>query len=169
MPSPQRQMGATQMLALKLCGGRGVYERLELTEFHDPRPRHRLPSTAVSAKNGREPKRSFKLDAAISLHRAHARCERCHSASRAIRAICGRPTPVVAPCAARGDRFATVSRDDCGRPKFEFSQRQPLHKAPQGDPTGKRTLQAHGWDVGDGERCQIYPQEMPRRCLTKLH
>ena len=32
-------------------------------------------------------KRSFKLDVAISLHRAHARCERCHSASRAIRAI----------------------------------------------------------------------------------
>ena len=38
------------VVVLKLCGGRGVYERLELTEFHDPRPRHRLPSTAVSAE-----------------------------------------------------------------------------------------------------------------------
>ncbi len=114
-------------------------------------------------------KRSFKLDTAISLHRAHARCERCHSASRAIRAICGRPAPVVAPCAAWGDRFAAVSRDDCGRPKLEFSQRLSFRKAPPGDPIGKPALQAHGQDVGDGERCQFYPQEMPRRHLTKLH
>ena len=46
------------MVVLKLCGGRGVYEGLELTEFHDPRPRHRLPSTAVSAE-----KRSMSKEA----------------------------------------------------------------------------------------------------------
>ena len=56
----QSKMGATIVVVLKLCGGRGVYERLELTEFHDPRPRHRLPSTAVSAKNGRESKTQFQ-------------------------------------------------------------------------------------------------------------
>eukprot|EP01043_Picozoa_sp_COSAG02_P072481 COSAG02_NODE_13679_length_1363_cov_1.283228_1_plen_27_part_10 len=27
------------MVALKLCGGRGVYEGRKLAEFHDPRPR----------------------------------------------------------------------------------------------------------------------------------
>ena len=48
------------MVVLKLCGGRGVYEGLELTEFHDPRPRHRLPSTAVSAeKRSKKPHKDF--------------------------------------------------------------------------------------------------------------
>ena len=43
-------MGASLVVALKLCGGRGVYEGRKLAEFHDPRPRHRLPSAAVSAE-----------------------------------------------------------------------------------------------------------------------
>ena len=66
----------------------------------------------------------------VGLHRAHARCGRCHAACRAIRAIGGRPGLAVAPCAAWGDRFAAVSRDDCGRPKLEFSQRLSFRKAP---------------------------------------
>ena len=57
----QSKMGATIVVVLKLCGGRGVYERLELTEFHDPHPRHRLPSTAVSAE-----KRSMSKEAKIA-------------------------------------------------------------------------------------------------------
>ena len=120
-------------------------------------------------------KRSFKLDAAISLHRAHARCERCHSASRAIRAIRGRPTPVVAPCAAWGDRFATVSWDDCGRPKFEFSQRQPLHKASrrshqQTDATGTR-LGRRRWrtvpSIPTGNAKKVFNQATLTRVLKR--
>ena len=49
------------MLALMLCGGRGVYEGRKLAEFHDPHPRHRLPSTAVSAE-----KRSMSKEAKIA-------------------------------------------------------------------------------------------------------
>ena len=54
-------MGATLVVVLKLCGGREVYEGRKLTEFHDPRPRHRLPSTAVSAE-----KRSMSKEAKIA-------------------------------------------------------------------------------------------------------
>ena len=46
----QSKMGASLVVALKLCGGRGVYEGRKLAKFHDPRPRHRLPSTTVSAE-----------------------------------------------------------------------------------------------------------------------
>ena len=49
------------MVALKLRGGRGVCEGRKLAKFHDPRPRHRLPSTAVSAK-----KRSMSKEAKIA-------------------------------------------------------------------------------------------------------
>ena len=38
----QSKMGATLVVALKLCGGRGVYEGRELAEFHEPRPRQHL-------------------------------------------------------------------------------------------------------------------------------
>ncbi len=49
-PPRQSKMGASLVVALKLCKGRGVYEGRKLAEFHDPHPRHRLPSTAVSAE-----------------------------------------------------------------------------------------------------------------------
>ena len=82
-------MGGPNLWVSKLRRVGGRYVGGGLTEFRDPQVGARHLATAVSAKNGRESnqKRSFKLDAAISLHRAHARCERCHSASRAIRAI----------------------------------------------------------------------------------
>ena len=54
-------MGASLVVALKLCGGRGVYEGRKLAELHDPRPRHRLPSAAVSAE-----KRSMSKEAKIA-------------------------------------------------------------------------------------------------------
>ena len=56
----QSKMGASLVVALKLCGGRGGYEGRKLAEFHDPRPRHRLPSTAVSAeKRSKKPQKDF--------------------------------------------------------------------------------------------------------------
>ena len=57
------------MVALKLCGGRGVYEGRKLAKFHDPRPRHRLPSTAVSAKK-RSMYTSLRIAAGVELARA---------------------------------------------------------------------------------------------------
>jgi len=160
-------------LVMKLRGAGGGCVWGKLAEFGDQHLAPTAPSTAVSTEKrsriANHAKRNFKDDDVVDLQRAHARCGHCHAACRAIRAIGGRPGLAVAPCAAWGDRFAAVSRDDCGRPKLEFSQRLSFRKAPPGDPIGKPALQAHGQDVGDGERCQFYPQEMPRRHLTKLH
>ena len=70
----QSKMGASLVVALKLCGGRGVCEGCKLAKFHDPRPRHRLPSTAVSAK-----KRSMSKEAKIAKNGTlrQLTCTRC--------------------------------------------------------------------------------------------